>query len=224
MKNKSKKSYYQVHFLPWAGIRDESKIKNESIRGYLQRYFQNYIDYQGNPVDSIVVCSYEKINFKPLSSKQLLVLRNAVNILIFCIIAPAIKNAICANNRGMGPASADGFELMSQNFNPNTSFIAIQAGNSRHIWEIGEVKFSKPWALGGIMCLPNRELLIGFNKLLNESIMTNTKEGMFRSLEWFRLAHIENDVVSPFSKIIMMATVFEILLQVPNTRNKKGWI
>lgn len=233
------KSYYQVNFLPWAGITNEmqigpielwhfskaeEKIKKQVILDYLKNYFRSYVDYLGNPVNSIVICSYEGINFKPLSRSQFVDLKNAVNALIFCIVAPAVYNAVRANNYSMGPASADGYELIFQNFNARTNMIAVQAGSSRHIWEIGQVKFSQPWALGGIQRSPDNELLLGFDKLFCSTIRMDIKERIFRSLEWFRLAHIENDVISPLSKVIMMATAFEIILQVPNTPNKKEWI
>lgn len=234
-----KKTYYQVNFLPWAGMRNEiqigpiilwhfskaeEKIKNQVILDYLKNYFKSYVDYQGNPVNRIVVCSYNKIDFKPLSKKQFVDLKNAINALIFCIVGPAVHRAVRASNYSMGPASADGYELIVQNFNTHTNMLAVQAGSLRHLWEIGQVKFYQPWTLGGIQRSPDNELLLGFDKLFRNTIGTGIKERIFRSLEWFRLAHIENDVISPLSKVIMMATAFEILLQVPNISNKKGWI
>lgn len=236
---KRTKSYFQVNFLPWAGITNEiqigpiklwhfskaeNRIKKPGILNYLKNYFKSYVDYRGNPVNSIVICSYNGINFKPLSRSQYVDLKNAINALIFSIVAPAVYNAIRANNYSMGPASADGYELIFQNFNARTNMIVVQAGSSRHIWEIGEVKFSQPWALGGIGRSPDAELVSGFDKLFSSSIGIDIKERIFRSLEWFRLAHIENDMVSPLSKVIMMATAFEVLLQVPNIPNKKEWI
>lgn len=236
---KRTKSYYQVNFLPWAGITDEikigpiklwhfskaeEKIQKQTILNYLKNYFKSYVDYQHNPVNSIVICSYNGINFKPLSRRQYADLKNAVNALIFCIVAPAVYNAVRANNYSMGPASADRYELIFQNFNARTNTIVVQVGSSRHIWEIGQVKFSQPWALGGIQQSPDNELLLGFDKLFHSSIGIDIKERIFRSLEWFRLAHIENEAVSLLSKVVMMATAFEILLQAPNIPNKKAWI
>jgi hypothetical protein len=54
--------------------------------------------------------------------------------------------------------------------------------------------------------------------------MNDLRERIFRSTEWFRLAHTEADNVSTLSKVVMMSTAFEIMLQVPNANNKKGSI
>jgi len=234
-----KKQYYQVSFLPWADIREEfqigpinfwhfsdadKKINDKDILNHLKEYFKSYVDYQGNPVETIVICSYENKNFKPLTNNEYNNLKSVVNALIFSVIAPAVKNAVCANNRSMGPPSAEIYELIYQNFNLGNKIIAVQAGSTKHIWELGQVKFSQPWASGGFLRSPDKELIRGFSNLYNKNIPQETRERIFRSLEWFRFAHVENDLVSSLSKLVMMATAFEILLQVPNIPNKKKFI
>ena len=150
---------------------------------------------------------------------------NVVNILVFCTIAPATKRAVCANNRSMGPPSTEIFQVITQNFQLGINHIAVQAGSLiSGGWEIGEVTFPKPWATGGSFGSPDKELIKGFCKVFNDSFSNDVRERIFRSLEWFRMSHVGNSEVSMLSKIVMMATSFEILLQVPNIPNKKQWI
>jgi len=125
----------------------------------------------------------------------------------------------------MGPPSTEIFQLITQNFQPGINHIAIQASSLiSGGWEIGEITFSKPWAIGGSFGTPDKELIQGFCKVFDTTFSNDVREKIFRSLEWFRMSHVENYEVSILSKIVMMVTAFEILLQVPNTSNKKQWI
>ncbi|NQT67770.1 MAG: hypothetical protein HQ569_09400 [Actinobacteria bacterium] len=231
---------YQASFLPWVGIENKfqigpikftplnkafEKIEDSSIKEHLAKFFESYVDHQGKPVETILLCSYLNMDFHYLTEEEYNELMNAVNILVFCTIAPAIKRAVCADNRSMGPPSTEIFQLITQNFQPGINHIAVQAGSSiSGGWEIGEITFSKPWATGGSFGTPDKELIQGFCKVFDAKFSNDVRERVFRSLEWFRMSHVENYEVSMLSKIVMMATAFEILLQVPNTPNKKQWI
>lgn len=235
------KKYYQVSFLPWAGLKEEmkigpitlwpfdlqsqNKIQDPKMLNHLKKYFNCYIDHQGELVDTVVICSHGNIDFRCLPDEEDTDLRSAVDILIFCTIAPQTKVAVCSKNRSMGPPSAEVFQLITQNFTPGNDHIAVRAGSVLSGgWEIGEISFPKPWATGGSFGTPDSELVEGFNKVFDSTFPQDIREQLFRSLEWFRLAHVGSDEVSPLSKVVMMATAFEILLRVPNTPSKKKWI
>jgi len=231
---------YQVSFLPWVGIEKEfqigpikftplnkafDKIEDPSIKKYLSKLFYSYVDHQGKPVETILLCSYSNFDFHCLVEEENNELMSAVDVLVFCTIAPNIKKAVCADNRSMGQPGTENFQLITQNFQPGINHIAVQAGSSiSGGWEIGEITFSKPWATGGSFGTPDKELIQGFYKVFDAKFSNDVRERVFRSLEWFRMSHVENSEVSLLSKIVMMATAFEILLQVPSTPNKKQWI
>lgn len=236
------KEHYQISFLPWAGLKEEIKIgliifwpfdsqgsknriQNQQMLNHLTKYFRCYIDHQGKPVDTITICSHGSINFQTLTTEEYSDLRSAVDILIFSTIAPQTKNAMCANNRSMGPPSVEVFQLITQNFNPEDDYIAVRAGSVLSGgWKIGEISFPKPWSTGGSFGTPDRELIEGFNKVFDSTFSRDIRERLFRSLEWFRLAHVENDEVSPLSKIVMMTTAFEILLQFPREGKRRYFV
>lgn len=228
--------YLQISFLPWAGLRTSldlgpiifwpynveasQRIADIEIREHLDKYFQSYVDHQGNPVDTITICSYKEKDFNVLDETESEDLRNAVDVLIFSTIAPQIKRAVCADNYSFGPPSADVFELVTQNFPPGDDLIHVKIGSlTSGGWKIGEITFPKPWATGGSFGTPEEKITEGFSKCFSSQISADIRDRLFRSLEWFRMAHIEGGQVSPLSKVVMMATLFEILLEFP--RNYK---
>ena len=83
-------------------------------------------------------------------------------------------------------------------------------------WEIGEIKFYKPWNVGGIYGNPDKDLIDGFDKsFLNDF---GDKERLKRSLEWFRMSMSED--VSELSKIVMIMTGLETFLEFPQDVKK----
>ena len=233
--------YLQAWFMPWAGLNKEIRIgpvrfwpfynkgKNTipdpSIESHLTRYFQSFVGYEGKPVDTITICSYKSLDFSKLQSGKVNDIRSAVDTLVFSAICPMTKSAVCADNRSISPPSADRYQLMGQNFIPGDDHITVQSGNTLHGgWKIGRITFPQPWHLGGNFGVPRDELIQGFDKAFAKDFPSPIRDRWFRSLEWFRLAHTETDEISIFSKIVMMATAFEILVQVPNIPNKKEWL
>ncbi|MFB3855671.1 MAG: hypothetical protein ACE148_17870 [Vicinamibacterales bacterium] len=234
-------SHLQVSFMPWAGIGGDirigpvtfwpfygqatARVKDETIRNHLKKYFGCYVDYQGRPVDSVTICSHGPADFAQLTREKATEVRAAVDALIFSIVSPATQAAVCADKNSMGPPSADRYELITQDFCPGDDHITILAGSVvSGGWRIDQVSFPKPWSTGGVGDSPDKKLLDGLSKVFGSRFPADSRARLLRSLEWFRLAHIESDHVSRLSKVVMMATAFEILLDVPDRPNKKGWI
>jgi hypothetical protein len=71
---------------------------------------------------------------------------------------------------------------------------------------------------------PDSNLLQGLGKCLSPQFSGDVRERIFRSLEWFRMAHMEGNEVSAFSKIVMMATAFEIFLQFPREGKRRHFV
>ena len=77
-----------------------------------------------------------------------------------------------------------------------------------------------PWYLGGSFGSPNDAIIQEFDRTFRKSIPEDFRDRLFRALEWFRLAHTEPDKVSSVSKVVMMATAFEIVLNLPMVGDK----
>jgi len=232
------KNHLQICFLPWFKLNKIKKIgpitfwpyyfndtqKNidPTIKKHLDKYFKYYIDRQGNKVNTISICSYGELDFHIFTDKECLDLRKAVDALIFSTIAPQIKRVICTHNGSFGISNSDLFELITCNFYPGDDLIAVVAGGIiSGGWKIGEIKFSQPWEANGMFAIPETRLIEGFDRLFSMDSLKDLRERIFKSLEWFRIAHTNNSKVSKFAKIIMMATTFEILFEFPENNKKQ---
>lgn len=231
--------HYQISFMPWAGIKKsvtlgpvtfwpyqsegESRVKDPKLKSYLDRYFKSYVDNKGQSVDTITICSYGGINFLQLRDEEFKDLRSCSDAIIFSVIAPHAQNAVCANNNSFGPPSSDAFELVTQNFQTDNDYGHVRAGSLLSAgWKIGEVTFSRPWSMGGSFGIPNREIVEALSKYFTLCFSSELRGRLFRGLEWFRLAHTESEQISELSKIVMMVTGFEILLEFPKDERVKG--
>ena len=231
----------QVSFLPWVKFDNiiqlgpitfwpyyeevSKRITDMAVKGHLDKYFKTHVDHRGSPVDTITICSYTGAEFNSLNDTEYGQLRSAVDILVFASIAPQVDRAVCSNNPSWGPPSADIFELVTQNYEPGDDYFAVKAGSllSGGL-KIGDITFPQPWAKGGARASLDSGLLQGFNAYFSFTYSADKAERLFRSLEWFRLAHIEGGDISYFSKLVMMATALESLLQFPPIGKRKYFV
>ena len=225
--SKEDKRKIAVALLPWANLKqdiqvgpvtfwpwDPSKIQDEEIKNQLERFFKIFVDHHGNPVDTITICSHGKPDFHLLEEKEFYeLLWPAINILTFSAICSGVKRCVCTNNK-MAPPTTEHYDFFGPKFEiPNDRCVVVIARNSFNFENIDKVRISKPW------CVPNSwgadydiDLLKAFGKIFDESFPLEVRERIFRSLEWFRLAHTEANNVSEASKLVMRSTAFEILL------------
>ncbi|MBN2180447.1 MAG: hypothetical protein JW715_00935 [Sedimentisphaerales bacterium] len=223
--------------MPWAGLRqevnvgpvrfwpwDERKVPDTDVRQQLKRYFKCFVDHYGTPVKTITICSHREKNFELLEQYEYDEIRVAIDVLIFSIIAPQTRLAVCGNTYSAGPPTTDRYQVIGQHLilgNPN---IHIKAGSTLSVDEIEKVHISQPWSLGGAFRIgPNQEIIRAFDKVFKQSFPSIIRKRIFRSLEWFRFAHTEADQVSEPSKLVMMSTAFEILLDFSKKREKKKY-
>ena len=220
----SKNESVMVCIMPWAGLkrelqigkirflpRDHIKTKNIGIQNLLTDYFKGFVDDHGNPVNTIAICSYEGKAFIDLCEDQWQQMRFARNALVFSVICPQVLLSIRGNSTGL--CSAERFYVIGQRLCIGHRNIYIKAGYNLKIGQMGYTKISKPQQVADkSMAQPNEELMQGFDRLASNVSFTDLQRRLFQSLEWFRLAHVEADQVSELSKIVMMATAFEVLL------------
>jgi len=231
----------EFSFMPWAGLRNatrvgpvefwpfwhlaDQRVPDRHLREQLECYFKCYVDHRGKPVDSVTMCRLNEIDFFERDATDREIVRAAADALVFAALAPSIHGAVTANNRSMGPAGADKYQLITQRLRVGDDSIAVQAGKVHHGGlKIGQVTFPRPWEVAAGFDMPNTMLAEAFDSLFGACFCKAHRERLLRSLEWFRPAHTESDQVSPLSKVVMMATAFEVLLDVPNTSGKKRFI
>ncbi len=229
-----------IYFMPWADIEKSLNIgqvsfwsySNEAaqhindakVREYLDEYFSHFVDHRGNPRNWITVCSYGGNPYKVLNKTEMKEIRNAVDVLAFVEIAPRIKWAVCANNKSMGPPSADVFELYSRAVNLESPIIFIQTRNRFEVFfNTKGLIIAQPYSVGPFSWTFDERLIEGFNGVF----LHDEKVPILRSLEWFRLAHGAlgpSWQTSPLTILTLMSTAIEILLQLPRHNKKKCFV
>lgn len=228
-----------IYFMPWLGLNQtitlgnitfwsyhreaNQRIADSTVREYLNKFFESFVDHQGTPVTTIVVCSHADGELRIFSEAEFTDLRQAIDALVFISIIRPTRTAVISHNGTCGPPSSNIFELRYQSFAPNSTDMSFKAGDVSHFGlKIGEFFFSKPWATGGSLGNLNhgQELIQAFDRL--HSILPNDlQRRIFRSLEWFKLAHVQDEMDAPFPesallrKVVMMTTAFESLLDFP---------
>jgi hypothetical protein len=221
-----------IAYLPWADLQEEfavgpvsfwpfyakadQKIPDAEIRADLARFFEMFVDHTGRPVRSIVACSYDGICVRSLGEEDWRQIIAAVDCLIFAAITGGAKNAVCANNDSMAPPSADRFDLCPRWVWPCRGGVVIKTENSTNIWPQGKCVIMRPVSVGGPFCGNYLPLLDGLGRVFAPEFPADIRERLFRTLEWFRFAHTESPTVTWLNKVVMMATGFEILLELPD--------
>jgi len=210
----------QIAFFPYVQVKDDIKladfvlwpfyertnkyIKDSQVKEFLKRYFGRYFDcYNDKLLRTITILSPEgEVGiFSELTSEGKSQVWKIAHILAFTAISyPCIF-----------PVNSDAFLAYIQNFTPGEDGVAI---HGTYYSELNLVKFVKPpYIKQGI--LPINSLDSKLLKALGQAILMKKDKGatrIIRSLEWYYYAHSGAESVSELSKIVMMSTAFEMLL------------
>jgi hypothetical protein len=228
-------SQSEVYLLPWAGpvakvrvgpievwpwsASTARSVQNPALRAHLKCLLSRFVDNRGNRVDSIAICSHTRRDFRQLADCEDRDLRRAVDALVLATLAPSIGSGVVSNNRGLAPPSADRFELTRLRFDTGEEHIAVSEGSLTQVWRLDEISFARPWSVGGGFGWRKDDLLAALGSLLTDG-PDDLRRRVFQALEWFRLAHTERANVSELSKVVMMTTALEIVLDVPKGQGR----
>jgi hypothetical protein len=228
-------SDYQGSFMPWADLGKEhkigpvifwphramaaKKIKDVPVRQHVRRLLRRYVNNDGTQVKGPAVVSHGAVDFRKLTKDEWADVHTAVDALIFSIIYPNNLNGLIFRDGGDAPSS-DRYKTYRQGFTPGNDDIAIRAGSRLNFWKMGKLQFQAPWCLGGTRCTPDEKVLAGLSNMWAPDFDPDVRRRVVKSLEWFRLAHSEVDEITPFNKVVMMATAFEILVQCGSEKAK----
>lgn len=224
----------EVHFLPWAEIKTTILIGPVAItpwksareglaadvRSFLDEYFRQHVTHDGRPVNDISIATVGSSAIADLTSKQRRVIRRAIDALTFASTIPNLRMIVSTTNTSIGVANSERFQLVTQVFKDPKPFISISSGGTVHGWDINRIHFCTPWHAGSSFYRTDEELVTALGALLNHRRNAALRERIFRAIEWFRLAHTGSDETSDESRVVMMATAFEILLE-PKDRFQK---
>jgi hypothetical protein len=209
---------------PFYGTRRQSRIP-QVVQAQLRKHFHSFVDHERKTVRSIMICSYEREDYRSITEEEERKIRSATDALVMATICPTVVVAVENDNRSMAPPSSDRYDLLLVNLIPGDDYISVRAGSlTIGAYRIGELTFPQPFHLGGSFGYPSETILNGLGAAIALSAQRDDHKRLLRSLEWFRHAHTETHQVSNVSKVVMMATAFEILLDVPDRGVKKQFI
>lgn len=226
-KERRKKNYFEISFLPYIKLKEEVRIGNtilwpygagktkyindDATRSHLDTILSKYTGkYKKDRPSDVTVVSYKQPgNLLPLNQYTYKYLGDSVTILCF-------SNLI--KNNPISSISSDSFRMIHQRFTVGDTGIAIQSGSYISITtgglKLSDVMFMMPLYI----CDPfytnyDNKILLALSKLQNDK----TREDFFRrimlALDWVSYAYTNVDNFSYASRIVMMATSFEILLE-----------
>ena len=214
---------YQIAFLPWAGLEnqisigsvkflpyksiDKAKI-NKKIYLWLDEYFKHFVD-QKKPVDSITIGFVDKLDFHRISGEEWENTKNAANALYFS----AISTDCLFLDRHIQNAQI--YEMVVQNFQPSQKLISFSDGSFVHIDKFLSIKPSSQ----NRNRIFDEDVISGFDALFKNGSEENRRR-IHRSLWWFWLSHVWADYLLFISRVVMMATAFEILLDIKEDKTR----
>lgn len=226
----------QVHFLPWAGITTTIKVGRVTIEpwrtvrtrlarpaaAFLASYFARYRTNTGSAVRDIALAFLGNDPIADLSVSQRHFLRRAVDALTFASLLPDLLAIVRSQNPSFGVARSERFQLITQLFQTGQTSIGVVSGGIMQVWGLRQIHFCAPWCVGSGQYRTDEELLKALGCILNGGRGAPLRERLFRALEWFRLAHAGSDDMDDSSRLVMMATAFEVLLEPPNPFQKRS--
>lgn len=227
---------YQVVFLPWVpfdweAIGSSMRVgrvvfqplrefaPEPTIAQFLTRYFERFRDLHDRPVQTITLCHYapeENGYLISLSEQQFQEIRDAVNLVLFCVLWDELCQFLATGFRAAAPPNAETFEVVVQTFTDkmlqmDSPHITLPTHGMRYTDKLEKFRFSIPLNayLRGLV-RPAPDLLhllqcvfdIGFPEQLGSRIL--------RSLEWFRIANQKDYPVQ--TQVVSIATALETLL------------
>jgi hypothetical protein len=204
-----------IEFWPATGDQLDTRVTARAVRDHLSAYFACYVTERGEPV-RVTVTTVGSPGFRALTADEHTLLRRAVDSLLFSVITNGTRWSVVRDDRSSGPPTSERYQLVHQNFRPGRESLAVESGPNLHGGlSLATVRFQRPWCVGGWLANPDELLVAALGELLTTPGHASLRERLFRSLEWFRLAHTGSDDVSVLSKAVMMATAFEVLVQAP---------
>lgn len=225
----------RVYFLPWLHLLEPITIgkvtfepyvqkpriagKEKQLRAEIENLFKFYAATDGQPIKEMIICSHSDTGLLIANEEQEEEVKNARNILAFIAICDKISalveqyaNAVPVN---VSMKCSDIFQLPSKRITGKKTF-QFKAGQNI-IWcdPMSYPMFHQPWETLSNEIKPDyffKNLVGFFNNWLVCPIGKIRRMRILRSLDLFYLSHIESIQSDIYSKVVIMATVLEILL------------
>jgi len=194
-------------------------IQDPTVRARVERIANIYVTRELKPLDQITIAVLEEnYAMKPLEGPQTNDLKNYVLALLFCSIAK--------NNSGSGhvnsTCTSEHFTLFHQDFNLEGEFIGYPTGSYYRVENVntlGRTQMVKPDYVGDVLNHRyDRELFGAFCNLIDQN--NSDDNFIFAALGWMRFAFLNSDGYPYASRVVMVATAYEVLFDLPDFKKE----
>lgn len=202
----------------------EKYIPDEKIRSKIEEIFNMYQTFF-SPVKDIGVVSIGNTDFRIFTEEEKEKIRLAELILFLSFLSK--NNTIEINsNTGHRMATSDNFVPIYQNFNLKDKWIAEMNGYIVPIMhgglEIDKIKYYRPgYVLSPMRFELDKELFNALLKLRTEKPLVFKK--VMNATELFFESYYNSPTLSKNARILLQASAFEILLNLPKWNKRKGF-
>ncbi|MFC1553389.1 hypothetical protein ACFL7D_02035 [candidate division KSB1 bacterium] len=210
-----------IHFSPFSNVQDDLK-SSEDIMSLLSQSFLSARSDRMFLLNNITICTHGELNFRKLTSLEVLDIRRAVDILILNYICFNIRSKVCYTGTYDNFPNTNLFEMINIHNSGKDRIVHVldfETSSTFSSLSKGEFRCYKPSTvrLGIRSYFPT--LTEGFGQCLVQK--NRFTDRLFQSLEWFRIAHLEDFGFSPYAKLVMMHSAFEVFLKFPGLQHKK---
>lgn len=226
-----------VYFLPWLKIKEylainrvqfcptsikkieckynlDQEIKEKLINGLIK-----YVDIDGNPLKKFVIC---RSNMRILNdSDQTEEVLNAVNILSFLYTSSVFAAKIAHPTSAGGLPCSNIFDLKYYRISDDPAKIPTYVVGVNAF--MGDMKFYQPpeaYCHDAISC-DEKLIRIFSEQIYSPNVDNGMRRRILRGLDWCYFADFVTAHHSPLSKIVMLATALEVVLDIKSSSHKK---
>lgn len=206
----------RIHFFNFTRF-GEQFIPDAEMRGRIDEYCSLYMDSNHRRLNNLTIAVIdENYKFDNLTDEQETDLYRYSIALLFCSVIKNIEQCVCVSEQ---------FNLVLQPFivqgMTRNDFITFQTGSllrTLNTQTLITARFVKP------SFVPNNTSPYRFDMFLMSAMarMIDSHNpidvGYFRVLDWVRYAYLNADEYSTESRLVMLATAFEIFFDLPDRR------
>ena len=189
------------------------------VADQLSKAFDCYTD-GGKPLRTITVCQVDNCReANKIDDDDVAIIRKSVDALCFASSFQISRDHILDPQRSTY-FSPQHFQLVRHSSKVGSNSFLLNLPYACIINCNYDMRFERPLALGGCPAVIDHRMVETLSRLLasdNNALV----ERVSRTLEWTRLSHDDTGAVSNLSKVVMMGTAFEILLQITDRAHKR---
>ena len=224
------------YFLPWLNIKDSLQVHNielcpitlsefpdsneldQKTKDTIIKELSRHYDDNEKPREKIVLCKCDGKLFHKIDKTD--EVNQAVEILAFLYTTMEFAVRISSPNASGGTPCTNMFEMRHYQIPTDTTKIVTYVAGVNRFW--GDVKFYQPLeAVHQELNCDNKFIKLFSEQLYSSDFDSAFRTRIFRGLDLLFYAHIETAQHLDVSKVILLATALEIILEIQEPHNKK---